>query len=491
MIEIKLSQGEAGHGGILPAHKVSAEIAATLAACRCGASTASRRRGTRPSTHPWACCASSRACATPGGKPVGSSSASGILGVHGDRQGAAGPASRLTFVVVDGAEGGTGGAARVRGPHRYADARGAVVRAQRWWRGLRGAYGSAPAARSSAPSTSPACWRWRRLGQLGASFMFAVGCIQSQSCFTNRCFTGVAIPRTTAAAGAGAGNCAGSCGCDFPQHPACVGAQMLAATGPTVPSALCPAPPAAPRQRAARRAVLRAVSISRARRAAGDGGVADEPFRSAWLHARADSFERRRSLQPGRRCFHVQPTRARWPQARSQAPRRALAYPRANGSRLPARRCCQHCRAALDHFARARGKQARARAAKLTCDTSQVDRFTDINRSSMERSHRAAAPASSERFMNRRSPSSRGQLRWSKSPSCWSSSDCCSAPSWGAGSWSGEQPRQKRPTTSTTSRRRAFDYLDDHGPTGRRWSVEALQAHWRQLGRDHRRRQAM
>ncbi|MEX0633104.1 glutamate synthase-related protein [Serratia ureilytica] len=51
MIEIKLSQGaKPGHGGILPAKKVDAEIAATRGACR-KASIASRRPRTAPSPH--------------------------------------------------------------------------------------------------------------------------------------------------------------------------------------------------------------------------------------------------------------------------------------------------------------------------------------------------------------------------------------------------------------------------------------------------------
>ena len=99
------------------------------------------------------------------------------------------------FIVVDGGEGGTGAA-----PLEFSDSLGAPLQ--------RG-----PASSCRTPSSAPACatrsrsapaarWspprRWRRSMALGAdwcnsarAFMFAVGCIQSQRCHTNKCPVGV------------------------------------------------------------------------------------------------------------------------------------------------------------------------------------------------------------------------------------------------------------------------------------------------------------
>jgi glutamate synthase domain-containing protein 2 len=63
MIEIKLSQGaKPGHGGILPGHKVSAEIAATRGVREgqdCISPAAHSAFRTR-----WSCCSSSPGCAS-------------------------------------------------------------------------------------------------------------------------------------------------------------------------------------------------------------------------------------------------------------------------------------------------------------------------------------------------------------------------------------------------------------------------------------------
>ena len=63
MIEIKLSQGaKPGHGGILPAAKLTPEIVA-IRGVRAGQGRASRRRRTRPSPRPPSCCSSCSGCA--------------------------------------------------------------------------------------------------------------------------------------------------------------------------------------------------------------------------------------------------------------------------------------------------------------------------------------------------------------------------------------------------------------------------------------------
>jgi glutamate synthase domain-containing protein 2 len=195
MIEIKLSQGaKPGHGGVLPGPKVSAEIA--------------RARGVpegvdciSPSNH--------SAFATPlelltfvqtlrrlsGGKPTGFKLAIGhpwewfaivkamlSSGITPD------------FIVVDGKEGGTGAA-----PPEYIDRVGVPMREGLLLvhnalvgAGLRGRV------RIGAAGKIITAFDMARTLAIGADwcnvargFMFALGCIQAQSCHTDRCPTGV------------------------------------------------------------------------------------------------------------------------------------------------------------------------------------------------------------------------------------------------------------------------------------------------------------
>jgi glutamate synthase domain-containing protein 2 len=196
MIEIKMSQGaKPGHGGVLPGPKVTEEIA--------------EARGVPVGTD---CIspASHSAFSTPiellhfiaqlrelsGGKPVGFKLCIGHrwefmaivkamlkTGIKPD------------FIVVDGAEGGTGAA-----PVEFANRLGTPLRQGLTFvhnclvgTGLRediriGASGKLISAFDIAGAIAlGADWVNSARG-----FMFAVGCIQSQSCHTNRCPTGVA-----------------------------------------------------------------------------------------------------------------------------------------------------------------------------------------------------------------------------------------------------------------------------------------------------------
>ncbi|EAV45973.1 glutamate synthase, large subunit, putative [Stappia aggregata IAM 12614] len=196
MIEIKMSQGaKPGHGGVLPGPKVTEEIA--------------EARGVPVGTD---CIspASHSAFSTPiellhfiaqlrdlsGGKPVGFKLCIGHrwefmaivkamlkTGIKPD------------FIVVDGAEGGTGAA-----PVEFANRLGTPLRQGLTFvhnclvgTGLRediriGASGKLISAFDIAGAMAlGADWVNSARG-----FMFAVGCIQSQSCHTNRCPTGVA-----------------------------------------------------------------------------------------------------------------------------------------------------------------------------------------------------------------------------------------------------------------------------------------------------------
>ena len=195
MIEIKLSQGaKPGHGGILPAAKVTPEIAAA--------------RGVAP----WVDCISPSAHSaftTPigmmefiarlrelsGGKPVGFKLCIGhpwewfglvkamlATGITPD------------FIVVDGGEGGTGAA-----PVEFSDHVGAplqegllLVHNTLVGSGLRGRIKLGCAGKVI---TAFDIVRMMALGgdwcNAGRGFMMALGCIQAQTCHTGNCPTGV------------------------------------------------------------------------------------------------------------------------------------------------------------------------------------------------------------------------------------------------------------------------------------------------------------
>ncbi len=196
MIEIKLSQGaKPGHGGILPAEKVSREIAETRG-------VPMGRDCVSPPSH--------SAFSTPlemmdfittlrtlsGGKPVGFKLCLGHpwefmgivkamlqTGVYPD------------FIVVDGGEGGTGAA-----PAEFSDHIGTPMREGLLFvhntlvgAGLRdqikvGVAGKIVSAFDIA-SVMAIGADWTNAAR---GFMFALGCVQSLTCNTNRCPTGVA-----------------------------------------------------------------------------------------------------------------------------------------------------------------------------------------------------------------------------------------------------------------------------------------------------------
>jgi glutamate synthase domain-containing protein 2 len=195
MVELKLSQGaKPGHGGVLPGAKVSAEIAATRGV-PVGVDCIS------PSRH--------SAFSTPiemmqfiaimrrlsGGKPAGFKLCVGHpweflaickamleTGIYPD------------FIVVDGMEGGTGAA-----PLEFTDHLGMPLR-----EGLNFVHNALVGIdargriKLGASGKIISAFDIARVMALGADwcnsargFMFALGCIQSQSCHTDRCPTGV------------------------------------------------------------------------------------------------------------------------------------------------------------------------------------------------------------------------------------------------------------------------------------------------------------
>lgn len=196
MIEIKLSQGaKPGHGGILPAAKVTEEISVT--------------RGV-PMGEDCISPARHRAFSTPiemmhfiaqlrklsGGKPVGFKLCIGqpwefMAMVKAMRETSIFP----DFIVVDGAEGGTGAA-----PLEFTDHLGIPMREGLLFvhnvlvgAGVRsqikvGAAGKIVSAFDIASAHALGA-DWVNSGR---GFMFALGCIQSLTCNTNRCPVGVA-----------------------------------------------------------------------------------------------------------------------------------------------------------------------------------------------------------------------------------------------------------------------------------------------------------
>jgi len=201
MIEVKLSQGaKPGHGGVLPAAKVTDEIAAIRGVAP-GADCVS------PAAH--------RAFSTPiglmefvaelrrlsGGKPTGFKLCVGhpweFLGIV---KAMLETGILPDFIVVDGKEGGTGAA-----PMEFMDHLGMPLRDGLDFvhnalvgAGLRGAI------RIGASGKIVTGFDIARAMALGADwcnaargFMFAVGCIQSQSCHTDKCPVGVATQDPT------------------------------------------------------------------------------------------------------------------------------------------------------------------------------------------------------------------------------------------------------------------------------------------------------
>ncbi|RYE64718.1 MAG: FMN-binding glutamate synthase family protein [Oxalobacteraceae bacterium] len=196
MIELKLSQGaKPGHGGILPGEKVTPEIGVTRGV-PVGEDCNSPARHSAFSTPIELMQFLGKLRRLSKGKPVGMKLCVGqpweFMGmVKAMRETGIFP----DFIVVDGAEGGTGAA-----PVEFADNLGMPMRESLLFvhntlvgAGLRskikvGAAGKIVSAFDIAAVLALGA-DWTNAGR---GFMFALGCIQSLTCHTNRCPVGVA-----------------------------------------------------------------------------------------------------------------------------------------------------------------------------------------------------------------------------------------------------------------------------------------------------------
>ena len=201
MVELKLSQGaKPGHGGVLPAPKVSEEIALTRGV-PVGEDCISPSHHTAFSTPIEMMKFIAEMRRLSGGKPAGFKLCVGHewefmaickamleTGIYPD------------FIVVDGKEGGTGAA-----PMEFLDHVGKPMR-----QGLHIVHnamvgiGARHRVKIGVAGKIITAFDIIRAMALGADwcnsargFMFAVGCIQSQSCHTDRCPTGVATQDPT------------------------------------------------------------------------------------------------------------------------------------------------------------------------------------------------------------------------------------------------------------------------------------------------------
>ncbi len=196
MIEVKLSQGaKPGHGGVLPAAKVSHEIAVTRGVLE-GVDCISPARHTEFDSPIGLLRFVDRLRRLSGGKPVGFKLAIG----HPWEWFGVAKAMHETgllpdFIVVDGAEGGTGAAPAEFVQHVGVPMHEALMLVHNTLVGLhlRGKVRIAAAGKIvSAFDIARTLAMGADWANAGRGFMFALGCIQSRSCHTDRCPTGIA-----------------------------------------------------------------------------------------------------------------------------------------------------------------------------------------------------------------------------------------------------------------------------------------------------------
>jgi glutamate synthase domain-containing protein 2 len=200
MIEIKLSQSaKPGHGGVLPGPKVSPEIAAARGVPM-GVDCISPAHHSAFASPLEMMHFIARLRELSGGKPVGFKLCIGhpweFMAIC---KAMVETGIRPDFIVVDGSEGGTGAAPLEFVDHVGTPLREGLVLAHNCLVGV----GLRRVIRLGASGRVVTAFDMARLIALGADwcnaargFMFALGCVQAQSCHTDRCPTGVATQNT-------------------------------------------------------------------------------------------------------------------------------------------------------------------------------------------------------------------------------------------------------------------------------------------------------
>ncbi|MEJ2533335.1 MAG: FMN-binding glutamate synthase family protein [Halioglobus sp.] len=196
MIEIKLSQGaKPGHGGVLPGPKVTAEIAQARGVSQgvdCVSPPSHSAFSTPVELLEFAALLRDRS----GGKPVGIKLCVGHpWELFAICKAMLETGIRLDFVVIDGGEGGTGAAPEELSDHVGMALREGLVMARNALVGT----GLRDGVRLAASGKVYSAFSIASNLALGAdwcnsarAFMFAVGCVMSKNCHTDKCPTGVA-----------------------------------------------------------------------------------------------------------------------------------------------------------------------------------------------------------------------------------------------------------------------------------------------------------
>jgi glutamate synthase domain-containing protein 2 len=201
MVEIKLSQGaKPGHGGVLPAAKVSAEIAAARGVPQgqdCVSPAAHSTFSTPIELLEWA----AKLRDLSGGKPVGAKFCVGQPHeVFALAKAMLETGIRLDFITVDGAEGGTGAAPVELSNRMGMPLREGLIMVRNALVGCGLKDDTKIAAAGKVHSGAGMAMNFA----LGAdwcnaarAFMFSLGCVQSMRCHTDTCPTGVTTQDAT------------------------------------------------------------------------------------------------------------------------------------------------------------------------------------------------------------------------------------------------------------------------------------------------------
>lgn len=243
MIEVKLSQGaKPGHGGILPGRKVTPEIARARGV-PVGVDCVSPSSHSEFSTPRGLLEFVARLRELSGGKPVGFKLCVGrVEELFGVCKAMVETGMTPDFITVDGGEGGTGAAPIEFSDHIGMPVKEGLVLVHNALVGI----GMRDRVAVAASGKLVSGFEIAAAIALGADwcnsargFMFAVGCIQAQSCHTNQCPVGVTTQSRRLQRGLVPANKAERV-CNFHRNTVEALAEVIAAAGLSDPSELAP-----------------------------------------------------------------------------------------------------------------------------------------------------------------------------------------------------------------------------------------------------------